>query len=320
MAQRGVGFVVERAEAVVKQKRASIGGKRAGDSQALALAARNVRAALGNFGFKALVHVVHKIGLGDFRRSAHAFGIQLVGGVVDVFFNRAAEQEGLLRNVAQLAAQRVQRQVANIDAVDGNGAFRHVSETLHEFDHRRLARTGRADDGRGLTRLRGEVDMLEHAILRARIPEAHVVESDFGTTRVRGEFVVATRFSRRVGDRAFRLKHLIDALGSNIGTRQHDRKHADHKKAHDNNHGIGNERDEVARLQRARINRVAAEPNDGDRHQIHNEHHERHHERHDAVREQLRFHEAQVCFVETLFLMGLAAERAHHRDACKNLT
>ena len=64
----------------------------------------------------------------------------------------------------------------------------------------------------------------------------------------------------------------------------------------------------VARLQRARINRVAAEPNDGDRHQIHNEHHERHHERHDAVREQLRFPEAQVCFVETLFLMGLAAE------------
>lgn len=116
------------------------------------------------------------------RRSAHAFGIQLVGGVVDVFLNRAAEQEGLLRNVAQLAAQRVQRQVANIDAVDGNGAFRHVSETLHEFDHRRLARTGRADDGRGLTRLRGEVDMLEHAILRARISEAHVVESDFGTT------------------------------------------------------------------------------------------------------------------------------------------
>jgi len=43
MAQRGIGFVVERAEAVVKQKRASISGKRAGDSQALALAARNVR-------------------------------------------------------------------------------------------------------------------------------------------------------------------------------------------------------------------------------------------------------------------------------------
>ena len=225
-----------------------------------------------------------------------------------------------MRNIAQLAAQRVQRQVANIDAVDGNGAFRHVSETLHEFDHRRLARAGRADDGRGLTRLRGEVDMIEHAILRARISEAHVVESDFGTTRARGEFVVATHFSRRVGNRAFRLKHLVDALGSNIGTRQHDRKHADHKKAHDNNHGIGDERDEVARLQRARINRVAAEPNDGDRHQIHNEHHERHHERHDAIREQLRFHEAQICFVETLFLMGLAAERAHHRDACKNLT
>ena len=37
------------------------------------------------------------------------------------------------------------------------------------------------------------------------------------------------------------------------------------KAAMDNNHGMGDERDEVARLQRARINRVAAEPNDGDR-------------------------------------------------------
>ena len=47
MAQRGVGFVVERAEAVVEQKRAGVGGKRAGDSQALALATRN----LGKFRF-----------------------------------------------------------------------------------------------------------------------------------------------------------------------------------------------------------------------------------------------------------------------------
>ena len=320
MAQRGVGFVVERAEAVVEQERARIGGKRAGNGQALALAARDVRAALGDFGFKALVHVVHEVGLSDFRGGAHAFGVRLVGGVVDVFLNRAAEQEGLLRNVAQLAAQRAQRQVANIDAVDGNGAFRYIGETLHELDHRRLARTGRADDGRGLTGLRGEVDVLEHAILRAGILEAHIVEGDFGAARARGELVVAARFRRRVGNRAFRLQHLVDALGGHIGAWQHDGKHANHEEAHDDDHGIGDERDKVARLQRARINRVAAEPNNGDGHQVHNEHHERHHERHNAVREQLRFHETQIRFVETLFFVRFAAERAHHGNARENLT
>ena len=62
----------------------------------------------------------------------NAFGIQLVGGVADVFFITVPlNRKAFLRNVAHLAAQRVQRQVANIDNVDGNGAFRHVSETLH---------------------------------------------------------------------------------------------------------------------------------------------------------------------------------------------
>ena len=46
LAQRGVGLVVERREAVVEQVGARLGGQRAGDGQALALAARHVRAAL----------------------------------------------------------------------------------------------------------------------------------------------------------------------------------------------------------------------------------------------------------------------------------
>ena len=48
MTKRGVGLVVERAEAVIEQVRARIGGKRAGYGQTLALTARDVRAALGD--------------------------------------------------------------------------------------------------------------------------------------------------------------------------------------------------------------------------------------------------------------------------------
>ena len=48
MAKRGVGLVIERAEAVIEQVRARIGGKRAGYGQTLALTARDVRAALGD--------------------------------------------------------------------------------------------------------------------------------------------------------------------------------------------------------------------------------------------------------------------------------
>ena len=64
---------------------------------------------------------------------------------------------------------------------------------------------------------------------------------------------------------------------------------------------------------------MAAEPHDADRHEVHDEHHERHHERHDAIREQLRFHQARTRPIEALLLMLLAVERPHDRKAHEHL-
>ena len=64
---------------------------------------------------------------------------------------------------------------------------------------------------------------------------------------------------------------------------------------------------------------MAAEPHDADRHKVHDEHHKRHHERHDAVREQLRFHQARARLVEAILLMLLAVERPHDRKAHEHL-
>lgn len=52
MAKRGVGLVVERAETVVEEEDTRVGRKRTRDSEALPLAARDVRASLSDGTFK----------------------------------------------------------------------------------------------------------------------------------------------------------------------------------------------------------------------------------------------------------------------------
>ena len=146
------------------------------------------------------------------------------------------------------------------------------------------------------------------------------MERNLGTGIARGrKFSILRDSWVGIADRGLAFEHFLDTLGCNIGTRQHDREHADHEEAHDDNHRVGDERDEVACLERARVDGMAAEPHDADRHEVHDEHHERHHERHDAIREQLRFHQARTRLIEALLLMLLAVERPHDRKAHEHL-
>ena len=106
-AQAGVGREVERREAVVEDDRSRrCFDERAGDREALALAARDVRPALGDRRLEAAVHLLDEVpALGDLERVP-----QLVVGRVrvaeaEVARDRAAEQERLLRDDADPAPQ-----------------------------------------------------------------------------------------------------------------------------------------------------------------------------------------------------------------------
>ena len=54
-------------------------------------------------------------------------------------------------------------------------------------------------------------------------------------------------------------------------------------KAHDDDHGVGYERDQIARPDDARVDVATAHPHDADRRRVHDEHHGGHHERHDRL-------------------------------------
>ena len=67
-----------------------------------------------------------------------------------VLGDRVREQERLLRHEADRAAQAVERDLADVDAVDEHRPRRRVVQARQQVDQRRLARAGRADERDGL--------------------------------------------------------------------------------------------------------------------------------------------------------------------------
>ena len=69
-------------------------------------------------------------------------------GIADaqIFLDRAREQHRLLKHDADIAAQREQREVADVDAVDLHRALVGIEDAMQQAERRRFARAGRADE------------------------------------------------------------------------------------------------------------------------------------------------------------------------------
>ena len=130
--------------------------------------------------------------------------IGITARIANIAFHRAAEQERLLRNIAQLASQRMQRQIADVDAVDSDRALRRIRETLDKLDDRRLSRAGRAHDSRHFSGRRREAHVLQHAVLRAGVFEAHIVERYFDARRAK-QIAIAPLIAWGVDDGGIRF-------------------------------------------------------------------------------------------------------------------
>ena len=94
----------------------------------------------------------------------------------DVVGERVGEQERLLRHEADRAAQRRERDVADVDAVDEHRAGRRIVQPREQGDQRRLARAGDADERDGLPRLDPRGHVVEHR--RAAVGEDEIAEFD----------------------------------------------------------------------------------------------------------------------------------------------
>ena len=142
---------VDRRRGVVEHEDARVGEHRPGDRDALALAARQREALLAD-------HRVVAVGQLDdelVRAGGAGRGLDLgVGGVGpavgDVGAHGVGEEERVLEHDADLRAQRVERDVAHVDAVDADRPGLHVVEAGEQQAHGRLARARRADERDGL--------------------------------------------------------------------------------------------------------------------------------------------------------------------------
>ena len=88
----------------------------------------------------------------------------------------AAEQKRLLRNETNRTAQRRQRNLTDVHAVDEHRARRRVVQARQQTEERRLPGPGRADDRRRRAGRNGQRHVVKH--LDVAVAERQVTELD----------------------------------------------------------------------------------------------------------------------------------------------
>jgi hypothetical protein len=96
--------------------------------------------------------------------------------VGDVVAHRVVEEDGLLRHLGNLAAQRAERQVAQVVAVDENAARSHVEEARNQVDQRGLARAAGAHQRQHFAGAHLQIDVVQNLVLAlfGRVGKAHI--------------------------------------------------------------------------------------------------------------------------------------------------
>ena len=276
---------VEGGEAVVEDVDRGALDQRAGDGEALPLAAGDVRAALVDRRLQLALHLGDEgLALGDLEGVPERL---IVGGLVavaEVAGDRAAEEEGPLGDDPDALPEVLARHLADVHAVHQQRPAGHVVEARDQVDQRGLAAAGRAHDGGRLAGLGGERDVVQHRLLRAGVAELDVAELDRAGDRRAGRArAVAVR--GHDGRHGHRLQGVLDArldgqdlldpVGRDGGPGHQDEHEDGHQDGHQDLHQVGQEGGQVADGHAARVDPDGAEPHHGDRRQVEDGHHRR---------------------------------------------
>ena len=149
------------------------------------------------------------------------------------------EEEGVLEHDSKLAAQRLQRQVPDVQAVETDGSRLGIVETSDQVGGGGLPRPARSDQRDQLTGLRPERELPQGRPRPARIRERHPVEVDSPPDRGQRSGALAVAHVRRqvhVGEDALEERkraHDVDVQSGQVADRTgeppaQDRHHAHH--------------------------------------------------------------------------------------------
>ena len=102
--------------------------------------------------------------------------------IADVIADRTGEQMRVLQHDAQRSAQVCLLDQLDVDAVISDRSFLDIIEAVDQIGDRRLAGAGRADERDLLTRIRIQLDVMQHDLV-GHIAEGDVVEQHFSAQR-----------------------------------------------------------------------------------------------------------------------------------------
>ncbi len=173
---------VDRAERLVHQHQRRVGGQRAGDADALALAARQ----LGRVAARDAVDLLETDEpeqLVDARRDPGPLPAQQPGDGRDVVGDRQVrEQADLLDDVADLAPQVGRVAIEHRAAVEQDVAAGRVDHAVDQPHRRRLAAARRPDEHADLAGRDGQRQVLDRGRRGARVALGHVAQLELGRT------------------------------------------------------------------------------------------------------------------------------------------
>ena len=176
-----LGVGVDAGKGIVEDEDAGAAEKGAGDGGALLLAAGESDAAFADGGvvaFGEAFDVVGDVGGfgGGFDVVERDVAIFTRHSKSDVFADGVAEEKCFLRNETDVAAQGVERELADGASVDEDGAGRGVVNARDEADERRFSGAGGADDSEAGAGGDAQVDVFKNGC--AVVGEVEIAEFD----------------------------------------------------------------------------------------------------------------------------------------------
>lgn len=152
---------IDGARRFIEDQDRRLGYRRSRDIKKLSLALTQIRAVALQNGVIALGKP-HDKGMG--RCHLRCLNDLLVGGikpsVADIFHDRPRKQVGILKHHGDVAAQLIPLNMADINAVDGDGPALDIVEAVDEVRDRRLSGSCGTHEGDLLPRPRVEADIL----------------------------------------------------------------------------------------------------------------------------------------------------------------
>ena len=170
---------IDRRQRLVQQQDRRVAQQRAGDGDALALAAGEADAALADHRVVALRQAGDEaVGVGRPRSGFH-LGVARAGlAEADVLRRRAVEEIGVLVDHAEARPERGAVERAQVAAAEQDAPRLRVVEAHEQAQDRRLAGAARADDTDPLARAHREREPVVGGAPAAWIGEPHVLEGD----------------------------------------------------------------------------------------------------------------------------------------------